>query len=995
LNTAGEVYTELSEPVQYRLIRAIVDQLPLSHYAPVTHRPGFIQILQALIGELKVAQVRPDDFTHAVAALGDQPRLRELAQVYATYQAQLQSQNWADRAGLGWLAVEALEQRALDVAGDWSLLVIDGFDNFTPVQLSLLKMLAGRVAEVIITLTGTPHRDQPRSVHRRFHQTRQRLEAALEVSAQELPDRTCHHAAALAHLEANLFEDQAAQTQDGGAVELIEAPDRAAEVRAALRRLKACLVGENIRPGEVALLARSIPSYRPFILQIASEFGLPIRLIAGLPLRINPAVAATLALLRLMLPRAVGDPEPNLPRRLVIEAWRSPYFDWLAGSEASTTEPIGITVGDADALDAVARWGQVIGGLSQWEEVLNYLVARSGETQEDDEQGVPGDLPLGSEAGALQDKFQRFVRRLSPPAGERPIQDFVGWLEGLIGADPALQSARYPIPEEPDALQIVARARDAPDEAIAERDVAALQALKDILRGLVWAEEALGTSPVDFPRFFQDLIGAVEAATFTLPVHPEREEILVVDVVQARGIPFRAVAVLGMAEGEFPATLGEDPFLRDADRKHMREGFNLSLEPSTESAEVEYFYDTVTRPRERLLLTRPRLADNGAPWQPSPFWEQVRRLMLVQPKTLTSDSVPTPEEVASWPELMESLVTFAGTSGLGDWVAKMEPARQAAVAAAARLLQLRQDSPADSPPDGRLEHLAYAEFTPNYGPDHIWSGSRLEAYRTCPYLFFVASVLRLEPRAEPAEGLDARQLGSIYHRILEQLYRSVTHPSHLEQLLDALPQVAGAILDEAPRRDGFRETAWWAQTRNEIIETVQRSLEVLVGIQGDFAPHQYEAPFGLKGRPPLVVSEGDDYFRLRGLIDRIDRTPDGRLRVIDYKTSGPSTYSKKAVTEGKKIQLPLYALAARDALGLGEPVEGFYWHIRHAESSQFTLSGFDGGPGEAMKVAAEKAWEAVRGVRSGHFVPHPPDDGCPSYCPAAAFCWYFSPGFGG
>jgi len=46
----------------------------------------------------------------------------------------------------------------------------------------------------------------------------------------------------------------------------------------------------------------------------------------------------------------------------------------------------------------------------------------------------------------------------------------------------------------------------------AERDVAALQALKDVLRGLVWAEEALDTQPVDFSRFFDELVGAVDAA---------------------------------------------------------------------------------------------------------------------------------------------------------------------------------------------------------------------------------------------------------------------------------------------------------------------------------------------------------------------------------------------------------------------------------------------------------------------------------------------------
>jgi len=83
LNAAGEIYVELSEPVQYRLIRALVDSLSLTHYAPLADRTGFIQVLQRLIGELKAARVHPDDFAAAVRALGDEPRLAELAQIYA------------------------------------------------------------------------------------------------------------------------------------------------------------------------------------------------------------------------------------------------------------------------------------------------------------------------------------------------------------------------------------------------------------------------------------------------------------------------------------------------------------------------------------------------------------------------------------------------------------------------------------------------------------------------------------------------------------------------------------------------------------------------------------------------------------------------------------------------------------------------------------------------------------------------------------------------
>ena len=999
LTAAGEVYTELSEPVQYRLIRSILDDLQLVHYAPIIDRPGFFHILAEMIGELKAARVWPETLSEAVAALGEKPRLGELARIYSAYQERLQERQWADGAGLGWLAVEALGQRAPHVAKDWSLVVFDGFDNFTPVQLDFLRVLADRVADMILTLTGTVDGSERPLVHRRFGRTRRLVEEWLGVQATPLPEPMSGQAPVLAHLEENLYRSDANQFDARGALELMEAADRAAEVRAALRWLKARLVEDGMRPGDVALLARSITPYRSFIQQTVDEFGIPARLEDGLPLRANPAIAALLDLLRLMLPRSETDPEPALPRRQVLEAWRSPYFDWSASPEEGM-EPIDISPQDADALDAAARWGRVIGGRSQWEEVLSDLAGQSEEVSDhDEERGRPAEVPVSVAARALEEKFERFVQRLTPPKGERSYREFAGWLEDLIGGDPESGSARFPVPEEPTSLQAVRRAREA-SEALANRDVAALGALKDVLRGLVWAEDALGVFNLDFAAFFAELVGAVDAATYRLPLHPDREEVLVADVLQARGVPFRAVAVLGLAEGEFPATLGEDPFLRDADRRNLREGFGLALEPSTESAEAGFFYETVSRPAERLLLTRPRLADNGALWQASPFWEEVRRLVDAQPQTLTSESLPIPSAVASWPELMESLSAHPGYEDVRQWVSETEPMRFAALDEASSVLDLRStaldDDHLPGPYDGDLTTLGET-FARRFSPTHVWSASRLESYVTCGFFFFVGSVLGLEAREEPMEGLDARQLGNIYHHILHDVYREakVADAISLEPLLEALPRVAKQVLDEAPRREGFRETAWWEQTRREIVENVRQSLEALAETNGEWVPSFFEAPFGLWGQPPLIVDVMDDSLRLRGVIDRVDLTSDGMVRVIDYKTGGPWAFTKKAVADGKKLQLPLYALAARDALGLGQPSEGFYWHVRQAKRSSFTLSGFDGGPHGAIKVVLDKAWEAVRGARAGHFVPRPPQGGCPSYCPAAAFCWRYLPPYGG
>ena len=78
LSAAGAPVTVISDPVQYRLVRAIVDGLPLRHYASLRDSPGFVQALQRLFGELQVSGIEPAAFDRAVAASGADARLADL-----------------------------------------------------------------------------------------------------------------------------------------------------------------------------------------------------------------------------------------------------------------------------------------------------------------------------------------------------------------------------------------------------------------------------------------------------------------------------------------------------------------------------------------------------------------------------------------------------------------------------------------------------------------------------------------------------------------------------------------------------------------------------------------------------------------------------------------------------------------------------------------------------------------------------------------------------
>ncbi|MDY6876681.1 MAG: PD-(D/E)XK nuclease family protein [Chloroflexota bacterium] len=1046
----------LDDAVQHRLLRAIVDRLcdegRLQHYAPLRDKPGFIRGLRNLIQELKRARVHRDGFTAAVA---DQPpRLAELAAIYAAYQDWLVTSNWTDAEGQGWLAALALE-RDPTLYADLALLIVDGFDEFNPAQLEVLRLLAGRAAETLITLTGdasagcvlstaeglSARLDQPgRTAHRRFARALSVLTMALDVEPAPLPPLPVSPSPlppSLVHLEKNLFEPGPISLPANGAVTFVEARDRRQEVRTALRWLKARIVYDGMSPHDVALIAHDLSPYRPFLEETAAEFGLPLRLDAGAALLSNPAVAALLSLLSL--------PVLNWPRRPVIEALASPYFDWSAIFEGELPNPpapfptregggFPPLMGEgslAARLDGAARAGLVIQGLDQWREVLDRLAEAAPEAgaAAEEEDLAPSDLPTGEEAAALRRTFDRFVGRITPPP-QATIRDYVAWVEGIIGDDPKLAHPSA-TSGNADSLGIVARAREAERETgglpFARRDVAALRTLKDVLRGLVLAESLLDSLPVESPnppppfpgreggispprsgkgpgegsverpsytRFFDELYGAVEATTYALPP-PEAGSILAAPVLHARGLSFRAVVLLGLSEGEFPAAEQEDPLLRESDRALLRER-GLVLEPHLRGEEATLFYEAITRARERLLLCRPYLADDGQAWEPSPYWHHLRRLVDAPLRRVRPGEIP-PEEAASLQEFVVAAAHAGITPAAEETGDSIDRGWQAALAGA-KVVQARLARSPAGLYEGDLSPLATV-MAACYGPDHVWSSSRLETYAKCPLHFYVAHVLHLEPRTLPQEGFDRLVLGSIYHCVLEKVYRLAPFDP-----LPVLPEVAQTVFEDAPGEYGFRPTALWEQQQQEFLAVLEKTVVALEEDRAGYEPYAQELAFGLHGNPPLILHQPEtnaeqqtssiqcpvSSVQIRGYIDRVDRATDGSLRVVDYK-AGSSRISARELEEGTRLQLPLYALAVRDALNLGPVTDGFYWHIGSASPSYLRLGQYEGGVEGAVEATIGYVRAYVAAVREGRFPPTPPTGGCPDHCPAVGFCWRYRP----
>jgi DNA helicase-2/ATP-dependent DNA helicase PcrA len=195
-------------------------------------------------------------------------------------------------------------------------------------------------------------------------------------------------------------------------------------------------------------------------------------------------------------------------------------------------------------------------------------------------------------------------------------------------------------------------------------------------------------------------------------------------------------------------------------------------------------------------------------------------------------------------------------------------------------------------------------FLPRKGEGVVVSASDVETYRRCPLRYKFARVLKI-----PTEQTQSQRFGIVVHQVLERFHsadegeREASHGAWgtLQELLD--------LLDTAWRRAGLGEDPRERELRQKARRALTRYHERLR--EEPAQPLWFERSFAFDLGPHHV----------RGRVDRVDRLPGGGYELIDYKTGYPKTPQEL----GEDIQLSLYAVAAREAWGLEDTRESYYY----------------------------------------------------------------------
>jgi putative RecB family exonuclease len=228
------------------------------------------------------------------------------------------------------------------------------------------------------------------------------------------------------------------------------------------------------------------------------------------------------------------------------------------------------------------------------------------------------------------------------------------------------------------------------------------------------------------------------------------------------------------------------------------------------------------------------------------------------------------------------------------------------------------------------------------------SPSRAGDFMSCPLLFRYRTIDRLPEGSSP----DAVR-GTLVHQVLEEIFDLPA--------AERTPAAAHRLLEPAWRR---------LQERSREARDVAATLDEPVWL--DSAHTVLDRWFTLEDPTRLEPAEREAYvevvlpsgLQLRGIIDRVDRAPDGALRVVDYKSGSavPEGFELKAL-----FQLRIYALILWKSRGVVPTVIQLVYLGTRSE-----IVGYE--PDEADLLATERKvdalWEAIEVAKAtGEFLP--------------------------
>ena len=656
--------------------------------------------------------------------------------------------------------------------------------------------------------------------------------------------------------------------------------------------------------------------------------------------------------------------------------------------------------------DRLSKEAGVVRGIGQWRDRLEKYAARQKEsisdpttTSEMSAGRLRGIRAQAESARELLTFVGRLHDDLQPPGQDVSWVNFCEWARQLVD-------------------DYVSRGSGTP-----EPELDALERVQDILSELT-AASTVAPRPT-LQTFREDLYEALQAPAGRLG--EMGKGVFVARFWDASAMRFDVVYLAGMIEGAAPPAASDDPLIPESARQRAGgSAAGFEMQQDTRAKERRDYLSALGSAPDRTLSVS--LSDPSAGREQHPS-----RWMLEEASKLNGLRV-TASELKRMGDRDWLTVIPSAESGLldgdatdaadvldydlrhlllwrttGQRVARHPFASGAPLGRALELGSARNGSNFTEW-DGNASSVARESRYRNDTINRTHSPTRLERWAACPFNYFLGNVLRIGSVETPEDiySISALERGSLIHSILDAFMKSVVESGKMPEPHEpwsadhrsALLRIAREHFVQAESDGVTGRPVMWELERALILADLDTFLERDDALRARFGvtPSAFEVGFGLPGSPwqeAVWRLDSGEQVRFRGVIDRVDTSPDGSTAlVIDYKTGSARPYNgleNDPTDRGRRLQLGVYALAVGAGLKPAPTdVKSAYWFV--TTRGTFALAPrepVDGSSAEVRSRLGEVVGGIVSGIRGGVFAANPgkPDRGSFDNC---GFCEFDS-----
>ena len=872
---SSPLWKPINESEKDLVLSSVLRVADTSYFSEVSGYAGFKSAFLDFIREIKENSLVPPAFKDVLKKIQTGKRhsplnlkCNELVTLYDRYQQTLNKNSFVDKEDLLAQAQLHLNKNLFSKV---ELLLVDGFHDYTQLELKLLEELTSLVSNVYITL---PHHTSG-SVSPAFrvsNKTYSQL-TVLGLKEMRLDENRRTNRQMLRHIEANIFS----QSEETVTLET-DSPDTPLQITAAAnmqdeveqiaRRIRKLTYEEEYTFSQIAVIFRNIEKYQDLVEDTFTRFSIPVRIYDKNPLKENPLVKAVMN---------------------TISIFKNKWQDEEVWKVLKTNT--GIEVSHINKLDQEYL---IIGKIDDYKKWLK--------------------LTSDSELKPVSDFLKQLKGVFSKMEGRHAYSHFCDCIFEIVNMYYIL--AFVPLKENHN-VEIA---------DLMKSDAMALREFFKILKDTTVGELTGGKGAIPFEEFLHTFESQVDLTSYK-KTDRRKEVVNVIDVLEARQWEIPVVFVGGLLEKEFPRQVRENLFMKDYYRRRLNAAGKIVLREASEKIgeEMYLFYIAITRAKEKLYLSYPSANSNGNLTLPSFFLSDIQKLFSKEVrKKITiqrnlSNIIPELEEI------------FTSTDSKSFVNYHLNSPRVSERGQCERDVALWLYNNIEKDTSFREELCLQTALIDSYNNLNLkfydkwiikkigetsrrFSPTKLKDYAQCPYKYFGSTTLNL--RQAIPKSLDSRMQGSIIHKVLEEYFKDTK--DIIKKFDDIFnKKTRGMII-------GFEEL----KIRNEMLKTILafESMEN-DSVSSVFRPSMFEVKFGDEEIETLKIGDGNKgVIEISGKIDRVDISETNGEKIgviIDYKY-GQTEFRLMDLEEGLDLQLPIYLLALREVFKVTPVAAKFY-----------------------------------------------------------------------